>query len=73
MRIKIGDEVEVISGEDKGLRGTVQRVDTKKNRLVVSGINICWSAHRQMNRPASASAGMKTVRQLDIRKKAAKI
>jgi len=40
MRIKVGDEVEVISGEDRGLRGTVQRVDAPNNRVVVSGVNI---------------------------------
>ena len=40
MRIKVGDEVEVISGDDKGLRGTVQRIQPKSNRLVVNGINM---------------------------------
>lgn len=40
MRIREGDEVEVISGEDKGLRGKVQRVDPRTNRLVVSGVNV---------------------------------
>lgn len=40
MRIKEGDQVEVISGNDKGLRGTVQRVMPGKNRLVVSGVRI---------------------------------
>jgi large subunit ribosomal protein L24 len=40
MRIKVGDEVEVISGNDKGVRGTVQRILQTENRLVVSGINI---------------------------------
>lgn len=40
MRIKEGDQVEVIAGNDKGLRGTVQRVDTKKNRVVVAGVNL---------------------------------
>ncbi|MCI0395152.1 MAG: 50S ribosomal protein L24 [Chloroflexi bacterium] len=40
MRIKKGDQVEVIAGNDKGLRGTVQRVLPKENRVVVSGVNI---------------------------------
>lgn len=40
MRIKVGDEVEVISGNDQGVRGTVQRVDPRKNRVVVTGVNI---------------------------------
>jgi large subunit ribosomal protein L24 len=40
MRIKVGDEVEVVSGNYKGTRGTVQRVLTKDNRVVVSGVNL---------------------------------
>jgi large subunit ribosomal protein L24 len=39
-RIKSGDEVVVISGNDKGVQGTVQRVIPNKNRVVVSGVNI---------------------------------
>mgnify|MGYP001287951239 CR=1 FL=1 len=40
MKIKVGDEVQVISGNDKGARGTVQRVLLKENRIVVSGVNL---------------------------------
>jgi large subunit ribosomal protein L24 len=40
MRIKVGDEVEVVSGNYKGTRGTVQRVMPKENRIVVSGVNL---------------------------------
>lgn len=38
-RIKTDDTVEVISGDDRGLRGTVQRVLPKDKRVVVSGVN----------------------------------
>ena len=40
MRIKVGDEVEVVSGNDRGLRGTVQRTYPQKNRIVVSSVNM---------------------------------
>jgi large subunit ribosomal protein L24 len=40
MRIKVGDEVEVIAGNDKGVRGKVQRIFPHKNRLVISGVNV---------------------------------
>jgi large subunit ribosomal protein L24 len=40
MKIKRGDTVLVISGNDRGETGTVQRVIPKANRVVVSGINI---------------------------------
>jgi len=39
VKIKAGDTVEVIQGEDLGVRGTVRRVDPKKNRIVVEGVN----------------------------------
>ena len=34
------DEVEIISGNDKGVRGTVQSVLAHRDRIVVSGVNI---------------------------------
>ncbi|MCA9962999.1 MAG: 50S ribosomal protein L24 [Anaerolineales bacterium] len=40
MRIKVNDEVVVIAGNYKGVRGTVQRVFPKENRVVVSGVNV---------------------------------
>ena len=40
MRIKVNDEVEVIAGNYKGVRGTVQRVFPNKGRIVVSGVNV---------------------------------
>ena len=40
MRIKVNDTVEVISGNFKGVRGTVQRVYPGKQLVVVSGVNI---------------------------------
>lgn len=47
-RIKKGDTVEVISGDDRGLRGVVQWVMPKKSRVVVSGINIVKKHQRPM-------------------------
>lgn len=40
MRIKVGDTVEVIAGNYKGVQGTVQRVEMSKGRVVVSGVNL---------------------------------
>ncbi|MBN1979380.1 MAG: 50S ribosomal protein L24 [Anaerolineae bacterium] len=39
-QIKKGDTVEIISGEDLGARGTVQRVLPRKDRIVVAGVNV---------------------------------
>lgn len=40
MRIKVGDKVQVIAGNYKGVEGTVQRIEPKTNRVVVSGVNL---------------------------------
>jgi large subunit ribosomal protein L24 len=39
-KIRRGDSVEVISGKDAGKQGKVLRVDPKKSRLFVEGLNI---------------------------------
>jgi len=47
MKIKKGDTVEVISGNDKGMRGTVHIVYPKKNRVVVSGVHLIKKHQRR--------------------------
>ena len=39
-RVQQGDMVEVIAGKDKGLRGEVVRVLTRKDRVIINGVNI---------------------------------
>ena len=40
LKIKKGDTVQVISGKDSGKTGRVLRVEPKKNRLFVEGLNV---------------------------------
>lgn len=40
VNIKKGDNVYVLSGEDRGKEGRVLSVDSAKNRAIVEGINI---------------------------------
>jgi large subunit ribosomal protein L24 len=40
VKVRRDDTVEVISGKDAGKRGRVLRVDPRKNRLYVEGLNI---------------------------------
>lgn len=47
MKIKKGDTVEVISGDDRGSRGTVHRVMPAQQRLVVSGVNMVKKHQRR--------------------------
>ena len=39
-RIKAGDEVIVVGGKDRGKKGKVLRVEPRKDRLYVEGLNI---------------------------------
>ena len=47
MKIKKGDTVEVTSGDDKGVRGTVHAVHPKEMQVVVSGVNIVKKHQRR--------------------------
>ena len=40
LKIKTGDTVKIIAGEEKGKEGKVLRVDRKKNRAIVEGLNL---------------------------------
>ncbi|MGD8814565.1 MAG: 50S ribosomal protein L24 [Anaerolineales bacterium] len=48
MKIKIGDNVEVISGTSKGMRGEILRVLPKQDRVVVRGVNVRKKHQRQV-------------------------
>jgi len=39
MKIRINDKVKVMAGKDKGTIGTVLKVFTAKNKVVVEGVN----------------------------------
>jgi large subunit ribosomal protein L24 len=47
-KIKKGDQVEVICGEDRGSRGTVHRVIPEAEQVVVSGVNLVKKHQRPM-------------------------
>lgn len=47
MKIKVGDTVRVITGKDKGREGKVIRVDHKKGRVIVEGINMLTKHNKQ--------------------------
>ncbi len=46
-RIRKGDEVIVISGRDKGKKGSVLRVMPAENRAIVQGVNVVKRHQRQ--------------------------
>jgi large subunit ribosomal protein L24 len=55
-RIKANDEVIVISGKDRGKRGKVLRVEPKKDRVYVEGLNIV----KRHQRPSQTAGGQQT-------------
>ncbi len=56
-RVKKGDTVEVIAGDDRGVRGTVLRVIPKKQRVVVSGVNLVIKHQRAQRAGRSQMQG----------------
>jgi large subunit ribosomal protein L24 len=54
MKIKKGDNVKVVIGKDKGKTGKVEKVFSKENKVVVSGVNL-YKRHmkaRSQNQPS---------------------
>jgi large subunit ribosomal protein L24 len=47
MKLKKGDEVEVLSGKDRSKRGVIMRVLPKDEKVIVEGINVAKKHQRQ--------------------------
>ena len=45
-RFKKGDTVQVIAGNDRGATGAVREILSKKDRVIVEGVNLRWK-HRK--------------------------
>ena len=56
VRIKADDDVIVISGKDRGKRGKVLRVEPKKDRVYVEGLNIV----KRHQRPTQSARAQQT-------------
>lgn len=46
-RIRQGDMVAVVSGDDRGKRGRVLRIIPEKNRVVIEGVNLVFKHLRK--------------------------
>ena len=51
MKIKKGDKVKVIAGDDKGVVGEVVAVLPKSNRVIVEGVNV----NKKHEKPSNAN------------------
>lgn len=52
-KFKLGDEVLVTSGRDKGQKGKIQKVLEKENKLMVAGVAI-YKRHKKASRSQGA-------------------
>jgi large subunit ribosomal protein L24 len=57
MKVKKGDQVMVISGKDKGKKGRVIEVLTRKRKVLVEGLNIL-KHHLRQNRQRGVAGGI---------------
>jgi len=57
MHIKTGDVVQVMAGKERGRTGTVIRVDRKRDRVVIEGLNIV--KRHQRPGPTDPEGGIK--------------
>ena len=57
MKIKRGDEVVVIAGKDRGVKGKVIAVDTLRDKVVVEGVNRATKHTRITTSNRGAKAG----------------
>jgi large subunit ribosomal protein L24 len=73
MRLKVGDEVAVICGEDRGKKGKVLRVLEKGSRLVVSGVRLQKKCIKksQQNQEGRIVEGEMPIHRSNVRKLAA--
>lgn len=53
LKLKKGDEVIVITGRDKGKKGSILKVMPEASRVIVSGVNMV----KRHQRPSQAGAG----------------
>ena len=61
LRIKKGDEVQVIAGKDKGKTGKILRAFPKKNKVLVEGVNIIIRHTKARQTGRTTRTGMQEV------------
>jgi len=65
-KFKIGDEVKITTGKDKGKTGKIEKIFAHENKLVVTGVNI-YKRHKKVTK--SEPAGIYEItRPIDVSK-----
>jgi len=52
-KYKLGDQVQITTGRDKGKKGKIEKVFQRQNMIVVSGVNL-YKRHRKVSRTQPA-------------------
>jgi large subunit ribosomal protein L24 len=65
-KFKIGDELLVTTGKDKGKKGKIEKVLARVNKVVISGVNI-YKRHRKVTKNQAAGI-YEITRPLDVAK-----
>ncbi|MEP6754053.1 MAG: 50S ribosomal protein L24 [Chthonomonadales bacterium] len=61
LRIKKGDEVQIIAGKDKGKSGKVLRAFPKKNKVLVEGVNMIIRHTKAKQTERTTRTGMQEI------------
>lgn len=59
LHVKIGEQVKIITGEDKGKIGLIKKIIRSQNKIIVEGINIRFK-HNKSNRPGQMGEIIRT-------------
>jgi large subunit ribosomal protein L24 len=65
MKIHKGDTIKIITGKDKGKTGKVLKVLTKKNRVLVDGLNL-YKKHVRPKRQGEKGEVVSVPRPMDV-------
>lgn len=52
-KFKVGDEVKITAGRDRGKKGKIEKVLLSENKLIVEGVNL-YKRHRKVTRTQAA-------------------
>src|SRR3989344_3651209 len=52
-KYKVGDQVQITTGKDKGKKGKIEKVLESENKIVVAGVNV-YKRHRKVTRTQPA-------------------
>lgn len=67
MKLKIGDNIKVVAGKDKGRDGKIEKVNLKSNTIVVTGVNL-YKRHLKGNQSGLKAGIYDIPRPIDVSK-----